>query len=53
MEITVSYLLMLQFKPKDFETKDYTLCLGNISKYFRISDMTKNRIKSKCKIFFC
>ena len=27
---------MFQFKAKDFETKDYTLCLGNISKVFKI-----------------
>ena len=57
MEATVSYLLMLnktyQFKAKDSEIKDYTLCFGNISKDLTISYIKKtNRIKSNCKIFF-
>ena len=39
-----------QFKAKDSETIDYTLCLGNIPKDFTINNM-KNRIKRKCKIF--
>ena len=34
------------------EIKDYTLCLGNISKYFAINNMKKNRIKMKLNIFF-
>ena len=42
-----------QFKARDSEIKDYTLCLGNISKDFTINNMGKNRIKRKCKIFFC
>ena len=42
-----------QFKAKDSEIKDYTLCLGNISKYFTINNMKKkNRIKINCKEFF-
>ena len=50
MVAIVSYLLMLaikiyQFKVKDSEIKDYTLCLGNISKDFTINNM-KNRFKS-------
>ena len=50
MEATVSYLLMLQkihqFKAKESEIKD------NISKYFTINDMKKNKIKRNCKTFF-
>ena len=42
---------MYQFKAKDSEIKDYTLCLGNISKDFTIDNMKKNRIKRRCKIF--
>ena len=42
-----------QFKAKNSEIKDYALCLGNISKDFRIINMRKNRIKRSCKIFFC
>ena len=30
-----------QFKSKDPEIKDYTLCLGNISKDFTVSNMKK------------
>ena len=30
-----------QFKAKDSEIKDYTLCLGNISKDFAINNMEK------------
>ena len=33
-----------QFKAKNFEIKDYTLCLGNISKDFSINNMKKNGI---------
>ena len=57
MEATLSYLLMLQkiyqFKVNDSEIKKYTLCLGNVSKDFTINNMKKNRIKEKCKFFFC
>ena len=35
METTVSYLLILQ-KCISSETKDYALCLGNVSKDFTI-----------------
>ena len=45
MEAKVFYLLMLkkiyQFKANDFETKKYTLCLGNISKDFISTNMKK------------
>ena len=40
-----------QFKAKDSEIKDYTLCLGNISKEFAINNIKKNSIKRKCEIF--
>ena len=56
MEATVSYLLMLQniyqFQAKDSEVKDYTLCLGDISKDFTINSMRNNKIKRNCKFFF-
>ena len=42
-----------QFKAKDSEVKDYSLCLGNVSKDFTINNMEKNRIKRSCNIFFC
>ena len=32
-----------QFKPKDTEIKDYTLCLDNVSKYFIINNMKKKK----------
>ena len=42
-----------QFKNKGSEIKDYTLCLGNISKDFTINSIKKrNRIKKNCKFFF-
>ena len=40
-----------QFKAKNSEIKDYTLCLGNISKDFSINNMKQNRIKGVV-IFF-
>ena len=40
-----------QFKAKDFELKDYTPCLGNISKDFTIDNMKKDRIKRKFNFF--
>ena len=48
-----------QFKAKDSEIKDYSLCLGNVSKDFAINKIKKNkkkkthRIKRSCKKFFC
>ena len=33
-----------QFKAKDSEIKDYTLCLGNISKDFTITNMKKKQV---------
>ena len=42
---------MYQLKAKDSEIKDYTLCLGNISKDFTINSMKKNRIKKNVKYF--
>ena len=40
-----------QFKEKDSETKDYRLCLGNISKYFTINNMKKTGVKGIVKFF--
>ena len=52
--IKASYLLMLQkcinSETKNCKIKDYALCLGNISKYFTVDNMQKNRIKGSCKI---
>ena len=44
-----------QFKAKQSEIKDFTLCLGNISKDFTINNMKKNGIRrgGRCIIFFC
>ena len=42
-----------QFKAKNSEIKDYTLCLDNISKDITINKMKKKRIKQKCEIIFC
>ena len=43
------------FKAQKAEIKDYTLCLGNISKDFTINNMKKNGIRrgGRCIIFFC
>ena len=46
MEATVSYVIVrkiYQFKAKDSEIKDYTLCLDNISKDFTIDNMKKKK----------
>ena len=42
-----------QFKAKTSEIKDYTLCLGNISKDFTINNMKKTALKEVIKVFFC
>ena len=42
MEATVSYMLRVQkYISSNQKTQDYTLCLGNTSKYFRISNTKK------------
>ena len=46
---------LYQYKAKISETKDYALCLSNVSKDFAINYMKKkkkNRIKRSYKIFF-
>ena len=48
-----SFLFVNATKIYQFRAKDYTLCLGNISKDFTINNMKKNKIKRKCKIFSC
>ena len=51
MEATVFLFLnaikIYHFKAKDPEIKDYTLCLSDISKYFLINNMKKNKIIRK------
>ena len=49
MEATVSVNAskIYQFKPKDSEIKDCALCLGNISKDFRINNMKKKKKQKK------
>ena len=42
-----------QFKEKDSEIKDCTLCLGNISKKFTFNNLKKNRPQRNSKSFFC
>ena len=57
MKTTASYLLMLQkytnSKQKTSEIKDYSLCLGNISKAFSIDNTNKKTGLKKVVIFFC
>ena len=53
MEAIASYLLMLQeYEIKNSEIKNYALCLGNISKDFKIDSMKKSNMKRSCKNFF-
>ena len=40
-----------QFKAKNSEIKYYTLCLGNISKYFTINDMKEKDLGDVVKYF--
>ena len=40
-----------QYKTKISEIKNYTLCLGNISKDFTINNMTKTELKAVVKLF--
>ena len=53
---TNSFLLinatkLYQFKAKNSEMKDYTLCLGNISKDFTINNTKKTELGGVVKIF--
>ena len=53
---TNSFLLinatkLYQFKAKNSEIKDYTLCLGNISKDFTINNTKKTELGGVVKIF--
>ena len=40
-----------QIKAKDSERKDYSLCLGNISKDFTINNAKKTWLKGSVKLF--
>ena len=46
LSLFVSTTKTYQFKAKDSEIKDYTLCLVN-------NNNMKNRFKRNCKCFFC
>ena len=48
----ISAAKVYQFKRKDSEIKDYTLCLGNISKDFTMNNMKKFGLGRVVK-FFC
>ena len=39
-----------EFKAKDYETKDYVLCLGNVSKDFTIHNLKKTRLNGSEKL---
>ena len=39
-----------QFKAKDYEIKDSTMCLGNVSKDFTINDKKKTGLKETIKV---
>ena len=39
----VNAISVYQFKAKDSKIEDYTLCLGNFSKYFTINNMEKKQ----------
>ena len=53
MEAIASYLLMLQeYEIKNSEIKNYALCLGNISKDFKIDSMKKSNMKRSFKNVF-
>ena len=47
----VNATIMYEFKAKDSEIKDDTLCLGNISKDFTINNMKKAGLKGSVKFF--
>ena len=50
--LSVNATKIYQFRAKDSEIKDYTLCLGNISKDFTINNMKKKtRLKGSIKFF--
>ena len=42
---------MNQFKAKDSEIKDYTLCISNISKNFTVNNMKKTKLKVIAKFY--
>ena len=49
---TLLFLVLIkvyQFKVKDSEIKQYSLCVGNISKDFTINNMNKTGLKVKKK----
>ena len=49
----VNAIKIYQFKEKDSEIKDCTLCLGNVSKVLHLIIWKKIKIRRKDKLFFC
>ena len=49
--LLVNATKIYQFKAKDSEIKDYTLCLCNISKDFTINNMKKTGFKASVQFF--
>ena len=47
----VNVTKIYRFKEKNSEIKDYTLCLGNISKDFTINNMKKTGLREVVKLF--
>ena len=47
----VNVTKIYRFKEKNSEIKDYTLCLGNISKDFTINNMKKTGLRGVVKLF--
>ena len=43
---------LYQFKTKNLEIKDNSLCLGNVSKDFTINNMKKTGLKGVVEFFF-
>ena len=41
----------LEFNAKESEIKSYPLCLGNVSKDFKINNMKKLKLKGSVKVF--
>ena len=48
----VNAMRIYQFKVKNFEIKDYALCLGNVSKDFKFNNMIKIGLKGVVKFFY-
>ena len=49
--LIVNATKIYQLKAKDSEIRDYTLCLGNILKYFTVNNMKKSGLKGSVHFF--